>query len=320
MPNADGRRLEWYRQMLLIRSFEDKVQQLFLTGRIEGTTHLCQGQEAVSVGAIAAMQPGDVQTNTYRGHGEALALGMEPEVALAELMGRASGGSRGLGGSMHLIDTAKGNIGANAIVGAGMPIAVGAAMAFKLRQQPNVALTFMGDGSTNIGTFHESLNMAAVWQAPVVFIVANNLYGEYSPVRMTTPIDDLARRADPYAMPGVIVDGQDVEAVYAATAEAVERARSGGGPSLLEMKTYRYRGHSRSDPAKYRPEGELETWKARDPLLVLGRRLLDEGLMTAADQVAMTEQIEAAVDAAIASAQAAPYLTLEEAGSYVYAD
>jgi TPP-dependent pyruvate/acetoin dehydrogenase alpha subunit len=320
MPEADGRRLEWYRQMLLIRSFEDKVQQLFLAGRIEGTTHLCQGQEAVSVGAIAAMQPGDVQTNTYRGHGEALALGMQPEIALAELMGRASGGSRGLGGSMHLIDTAKGNIGANAIVGAGMPIAVGAAMAFKLRGQPNVALTFMGDGATNIGTFHESMNMAAVWGVPVVFIVANNLYGEYSPVRMTTPIDDLARRADPYAMPGVVVDGQDVEAVHAATAEAVERARAGGGPSLLEMKTYRYRGHSRSDPAKYRPEGELESWKARDPLLVLGQRLIDEGLMTAAEQAAMSQQHDAEVDAAIARAEAAPYLTLEEAGSYVYAD
>ena len=320
MPEADGRRLEWYRQMLLIRSFEDKVQQLFLAGRIEGTTHLCQGQEAVSVGAIAAMQPGDVQTNTYRGHGEALALGMQPEVALAELMGRASGGSRGLGGSMHLIDTAKGNIGANAIVGAGMPIAVGAALAFKLRGQPNVALTFMGDGATNIGTFHESMNMAAVWGVPVVFIVANNLYGEYSPVRMTTPIDDLARRADPYAMPGVVVDGQDVEAVHAATVEAVERARAGGGPSLLEMKTYRYRGHSRSDPAKYRPAGELEAWKARDPLLVLGQRLIDEGLMTAADQAAMSQQHDAEVDAAIARAEAAPYLTLEEAGSYVYAD
>ncbi len=320
MPEADGRRLEWYRQMLLIRSFEDKVQQLFLAGRIEGTTHLCQGQEAVSVGAIAAMQPGDVQTNTYRGHGEALALGMQPEVALAELMGRASGGSRGLGGSMHLIDTAKGNIGANAIVGAGMPIAVGAAMAFKLRGQPNVALTFMGDGATNIGTFHESMNMAAVWGVPVVFIVANNLYGEYSPVRMTTPIDDLARRADPYAMPGVVVDGQDVEAVHAATAEAVERARAGGGPSLLEMKTYRYRGHSRSDPARYRPAGELESWKARDPLLVLGQRLIDEGLMTAAEQAAMSQQHDAEVDAAIARAEAAPYLTLEEAGSYVYAD
>ena len=320
MPEPDSRRLDWYRQMLLIRSFEDKVQQLFMNGRIEGTTHLCQGQEAVSVGAIAAMDAGDVQTNTYRGHGEALALGMDPEVAMAELMGKATGGSKGLGGSMHLIDTSKGNIGANAIVGAGMPIAVGAAMAFKLRKEPHVGLTFMGDGSTNIGTFHESMNMAAVWKAPVVFVVANNLYGEYSPVRMTTPIDDLARRADPYDMPGLIVDGQDVDAVHAATREAVDRARSGGGPSLVEMKTYRYRGHSRSDPAKYRPEGELDAWKERDPLLVFGARLIDEGLMTAEAQTALVEQTDAEVDAATERAEAAPHLTLEEAASYVYAD
>ena len=202
MSEGDDRLLGWYRQMLRIRMFEEKVQELFMSGQIEGTTHLCQGQEAVSVGAVAAMEPGDVQTNTYRGHGEALALGMDPEVAFAELMGRSTGGSKGLGGSMHLIDTSKGNIGANAIVGAGMPIAVGAAMSFKLRQQPHVALTFFGDGSTNIGTFHESLNMASVWSAPVVFIITNNLYGEYSPVRDTTPIDDLARRADPFGMPG----------------------------------------------------------------------------------------------------------------------
>jgi TPP-dependent pyruvate/acetoin dehydrogenase alpha subunit len=231
MAPAGDRRIDWYRQMLLIRTFEDKVQQLFMTGQIEGTTHLCQGQEAVSVGAVATMEPGDVQTNTYRGHGEALALGMTPETAFAELMGRSSGGSKGLGGSMHLIDTAKGNIGANAIVGAGMPIAVGAAKAFSLRGESHVALTFMGDGSTNIGTFHEALNMAAVWKAPVIFVVSNNLYGEYSPVRMTTPIDDLARRAEPYDIPGVIVDGQDVEAVHAATAEAVARARAGDGPA-----------------------------------------------------------------------------------------
>ncbi|MEA2025232.1 MAG: thiamine pyrophosphate-dependent dehydrogenase E1 component subunit alpha [Chloroflexota bacterium] len=320
MPEHTDRRLGWYRQMVLIRSFEDKVQQLFMAGRIEGTTHLCQGQEAVSVGAIAAMRPGDVQTNTYRGHGEALALGMAPEVAMAEMLGRSTGGSRGLGGSMHLIDRAKGNIGANAIVGAGMPIAVGAAMAFKLRAEPHVALTFMGDGSTNIGTFHESLNMAATWKAPVIFIVSNNLYGEYSPVRMTTPIDDLARRSEPYDMPGVIVDGQDVEAVQAATSEAVARARAGDGPSLLEMKTYRYRGHSRSDPAKYRPDGELEAWKERDPLLVLGRHLLDEGLMTVDEQAALADQIDTEIDVAVERAEAAPYLTLEEAGSYVYAD
>ena len=319
MDDAAHRRLHWYRQMVLIRAFEDKVQQLFMAGRIEGTTHLCQGQEAVSVGAVGAMAPGDVQTNTYRGHGEALALGMDPEVAFAEMMGRATGGSRGLGGSMHLIDTAGGNIGANAIVGAGLPIAVGAAMAFKLRSEPHVALTFVGDGATNIGTFHESLNMAAVWKAPVVFVLANNLYGEYSPVRMTTPIDDLARRADPYGMPGVIVDGQDVEAVHAATWEAVARARSGAGPSLLEMKTYRYRGHSRSDPAKYRPDGELEAWKARDPLVVLGTRLADEGLLPLEAQAALEADVTAEVEAAVARAESAPYLSLEEARRHVYA-
>jgi pyruvate dehydrogenase E1 component alpha subunit len=306
--------------MLLIRSFEDTVYQMFMAGRIEGTAHLCQGQEAVSVGATAAMTRGDVQTNTYRGHGEALALGMSPEEAMGEMLGRATGGSQGMGGSMHLIDRANGNIGANAIVGAGMPIAVGAAMAFKLREEPNVALTFMGDGATNIGTFHESLNMAAVWAAPVVFIITNNLYGEYSPVRMTTPIDDLARRAEPYGMPGVVVDGQDVEAVHAATSEAVDRARAGDGPSLLEMKTYRYRGHSRSEPARYRPEGELESWIARDPITILGRRLIDEGLMTSEEQTAVAEDVESEIRVAIERAEAAPYLTLEEARRHVYAD
>jgi pyruvate dehydrogenase E1 component alpha subunit len=309
----------WYRQMVEIRLFEEKVQQLFQTGQIQGTTHLAQGQEAVSVGSIAAMEPGDVQTNTYRGHGEALALGMAHEVAFAELMGRSAGCSRGLGGSMHLIDVSKGNIGANAIVGAGLPIAVGAAMAFKLRGQPHVALTFFGDGSTNIGTFHESLNMAAVWKAPVVFIIANNLYGEYSPLRTTTPLDDLARRADPYGMPGVIVDGQDVEAVHAVVSSAVARARAGKGPSLLEMKTYRYRGHSRSDPAKYRPAGELEDWKARDPIAILGARLAAAGILTEPEQAAIHETTQAAVDAAAERAATSPYLELEETADYVYA-
>jgi pyruvate dehydrogenase E1 component alpha subunit len=290
-----------------------------MSGQIEGTTHLCQGQEAVSVGAVAAMIPGDVQTNTYRGHGEALALGMDPEVAFAELMGRSTGGSKGLGGSMHLIDTSRGNIGANAIVGAGMPIAVGAAMAFRVRREPRVALTFLGDGATNIGTFHESLNMAAVWKAPVVFIVVNNLYGEYSPLRDTTPIDDLARRAEPFDIPGLIVDGQDVEAVHDATSGAVARARSGDGPSLLEMKTYRYRGHSRSDPAKYRPEGELDAWKERDPILILGARLAQLELLGQEAQAALHEEVQADIDAAAERAAASPRLTLEEAYDYVYA-
>jgi acetoin:2,6-dichlorophenolindophenol oxidoreductase subunit alpha len=320
MPDSADQRLRWYSQMLQIRIFEEKVQELFMSGQIQGTTHLANGQEAVSVGAVSAMKPGDVQTNTYRGHGEALALGMEPEVAFAELMGRATGGSKGLGGSMHLIDTSKGNIGANAIVGAGMPIAVGAAMAFKLRKQPHIALTFFGDGATNIGTFHEALNMASVWEAPVVFIITNNLYGEYSPLRMTCAIDDLAQRAQGYGMPGIVVDGQDVEAVHEAVTSAATRARSGGGPTLLEMKTYRFRGHSRSDPAKYRPEGELEAWQSRDPITLLGEKLAAEGILDADAQARRRTEIQAEIDAAAERAAAAPYLTLEEARSYVYAD
>jgi len=312
--------LDWYRTMVRIRLFEEKVQELFMTGQIQGTTHLCQGQEAVSVGAIMAMRPGDVQTNTYRGHGEALALGMEPETAFAELMGRTSGGSGGVGGSMHLIDFSKGNIGANAIVGAGLPIAVGAAVAFQMQRKSNVALSFFGDGATNIGTFHESLNMAAVWKAPVVFIITNNLYGEYSPLRTTTPLDDLARRADPYGMPGVVVDGQDIDAVHGATLEAADRARRGDGPSLLEMKTYRYRGHSRSDPAKYRPAGELDAWKARDPIELLGQKIIAQGLIGPNDPVEIRNEIQAEIDAAAERAASAPYPTLEETRPYVYAD
>jgi pyruvate dehydrogenase E1 component alpha subunit len=318
--NAPPDRLAWYQTMVRIRLFEEKVQELFMTGQIQGTTHLCQGQEAVSVGSIAAMREGDVQTNTYRGHGEALALGMEPETAFAELMGRSAGGSGGVGGSMHLIDFAKGNIGANAIIGAGLPIAVGAAVAFQMQRRPNVALSFFGDGATNIGTFHEALNMAAVWKAPVVFIIANNLYGEYSPLRATTPIDDLARRADPFGMPGVIVDGQDIDTVHAAVSEAVERARGGGGPSLLEMKTYRYRGHSRSDPAKYRPDGELDRWKARDPIELLGAKLVDEGVIGPNDATEIRTETQAAIDAAAERAATSPFPTLEETIPYVYAD
>jgi pyruvate dehydrogenase E1 component alpha subunit len=312
-------RIDWFESMVRIRTFEDKVQELFMGGLIQGTTHLCQGQEAVSVGSVAAMASDDVLTNTYRGHGEALARGMAPAVAFAELMGRRLGSSGGVGGSMHLTHFAMGNIGANAIVGAAAPIAVGAAMTFKLRGEARVALTFMGDGATNIGTFHEALNMAAVWRAPVVLIIVNNLYGEYSPIRSTTPIDDLARRADAHGMPGSIVDGQDIEVVRNRVAEAIARARDGDGPSLLEMKTYRYRGHSRSDPAKYRPEGELDLWKARDPIDLLGSRLEDERVFSKAQQVGVRARIQIEIDAAAEEAAASPAPTLEEIEPYVYA-
>jgi pyruvate dehydrogenase E1 component alpha subunit len=222
---------------------------------------------------------------------------------------------------MHLIDFSKGNIGANAIVGAGLPIAVGAAVGFQMQGRPNVALSFFGDGATNIGTFHEALNMAAVWKAPVVFIITNNLYGEYSPLGSTTAGGpDLARRADPFGMPGIVVDGQDIDVVHATVAEATARARAGEGPTLLEMKTYRYRGHSRSDPAKYRPDGELEAWKARDPIEILGARLAADGILSADDQARIKVESQAEVDAAAERAAAAPYPTLEETRSYVYAD
>lgn len=318
--NEPDPRVGWYRKMVEIRLFEDKVQELFMRGLIEGTTHLCQGQEAVSVGAVAAMRSDDVLTNTYRGHGQALARGMRPEVAFAELMGRATGCCGGVGGSMHLTDFKAGNIGAFAIVGAGLAVAVGAAMSSKLRGRDTVALTFFGDGATNIGTFHEALNMAALWKAPVIFILENNLYGEYSPLRTTTPVDDLVVRAQAYAMPGVIVDGQDVEVVQREVAAAIDRGRSGDGPSLLEMKTYRYRGHSRADPAKYRPEGELESWKARDPIEILGERLAADGVLAESEQARLKAETQDAIDAAADRAAAAPAPTMDEARGYVYAD
>ena len=312
-------RLDWFRRMIEIRLFEDKVQELFQQGLIEGTTHLCQGQEAVSVGAMAALLPDDYLTVTYRGHGHAIARGLELETLFAEMMGRSTGCCRGVGGSMHFTDFSRGLIGAFAIVGAGLPVAVGAALSAKLKGENRVALTFFGDGTTNIGTFHEALNMAAVWSAPVVFIIENNLYGEYSPVRATTPLDDLAERATSYAIPGSVVDGQDVETVHAAVQAAVDRARSGAGPSLLEMKTYRYRGHSRTDPAKYRVPGELEQWKERDPIALLGAKLAEDGTLSADAQHELWDAVRAEVDDVAARAAEAPYPTLEETRDYVYA-
>jgi acetoin:2,6-dichlorophenolindophenol oxidoreductase subunit alpha len=309
----------WLRKMIEIRLFEEKVQELFMGGFVQGSTHLCQGQEAVCVGAVQAMKTDDVLTNTYRGHGEALARGMEPSVAFAELMGRRTGSSHGVGGSMHLTDFKVGNIGANAIVGAGIPIAVGAGMSFRLRGLPRVAVTFFGDGATNIGSFHEGLNMAGVWKVPIVFIITNNLYGEYSPLRTTTPIDDLFERARSFGIPGEAVDGQDILTVYRSTSSAIERARNGDGATLLEMKTYRYRGHSRSDPAKYRPEGELDRWKARDPIALLGDQLARDGVLASAAQVTLHETIQQEIDEAAEFAKAQPESTLEEIADYVYA-
>jgi pyruvate dehydrogenase E1 component alpha subunit len=312
-------RTAWLRKMLEIRLFEDKVQELFMEGKIQGTTHLCQGQEAVSVGAVGALEDRDYLTITYRGHGHALARGMTMEAAFGELMGLTSGCCNGVGGSMHLTDFSRNLIGAFAIIGPSYSVALGAAMSAKLRGTDDVAMAFCGDGATNIGTFHEALNMASVWKAPAVFVIENNLYGEYSPLRETTPLDDLADRAKAHAMPGIVVDGQDVDAVRDVASTAIARARAGDGPTLIEAKTYRYRGHSRTDPAKYRAEGELERWKERDPIDLLGAQLASDGSLGEDEQRALRDEVQAEVDAAAERAADAPTLTLEETKAYVYA-
>jgi TPP-dependent pyruvate/acetoin dehydrogenase alpha subunit len=312
-------RVSWLRKMLEIRLFEDKVQELFMQAKIEGTTHLCQGQEAVCVGAVGALEDRDYLTITYRGHGHALARGMTMEAAFGELMGLSSGCCNGVGGSMHFTDFSRNLIGAFAIIGPSYSVAVGAAMSAKLRGTDAAALAFCGDGATNIGTFHEALNMASVWKAPAVFVIENNLYGEYSPIRETTPLDDLADRAKAHAMPGVIVDGQDVDAVRETVESALARARAGEGPTLIEAKTYRFRGHSRTDPAKYRKEGELEQWKLRDPIDLLGGQLAEAGLLDDDAQRMLRDEVQLEVDAAAERAAEAPVLSLEETKAYVYA-
>jgi pyruvate dehydrogenase E1 component alpha subunit len=311
--------LAWQRRMLEIRFFEEKVQELFMQGLVEGTTHLCQGQEAVSVGAASALRDDDYLTITYRGHGHALARGMAMEAAFAELMGRSGGCCGGVGGSMHLTDFSRGLIGSFAIIGAGLSVAVGAALSAQMRGTGQVAIAFFGDGATNIGTFHEALNMAATWRTPTVFVIENNLYGEYSPLRSTTAVEDLVRRADAHDMPGAIVDGQDIFCVREAVEAALERARAGGGPTLLEMKTYRFRGHSRTDPAKYRPEGELERWQERDPITLLGRHLTEQGHASEEQLADLRRSAQGDVDSAAAAAAESPFPTLEENGPYVNA-
>jgi pyruvate dehydrogenase E1 component alpha subunit len=319
LDQSDDRVL-WLRRMIEIRLFEDRVQELYTEGLIEGTTHLCQGQEAVAVGAIAALEPKDRLVATYRCHGQALARGMPMREAFAELMGRQSGCCHGVGGSMHLTDHAIGLLGSFAIVGAGLPVAVGAALSAKMRGEPSIAVSFCGEAATNIGTFHESLNMAAVWKAPVVFIVENNLYGEYSPINETTAVADIAERAKAHDIPGVSVDGQDVTAVRDSVAEAAGRARGGGGPTLIEAKTYRFRGHSRTDPARYRPPGELERWLARDPITLLADRLEKAGTLKPGVRTEIEQQTRRAVDEAARQAADGPVATMAEMESFVYAD
>lgn len=294
--------LEMLDDMLRIRYFEDRCHALFARGVVRGSTHLGQGQEAVSVGACHALVEGDTMTCTYRGHAATLAMGAPLDRAFGEILGKEKGLCGGKGGSMHLTDVSVGAMGSFAIVGAHLPIAAGLALASRYRGSDEVSVCFFGDGATNIGAFHEALNLASIWKLPVIFICENNLYGEYSPLRSTTPIDRLADRADSYAMAKEVVDGNEVVQVYECVGRAVARARSGEGPTLVEALTYRHKGHSRSDPAKYRPEEEVKAWMERDPIDLLERSLLDAGVKEKAiDEI--RKSAEQAVDEALELAQ-----------------
>ncbi len=311
-------RQDLLRRMLEIRIAEEQIQDMFLQNLIQGTTHLCIGQEACSTGVALALEEGDSVTCTYRGHGHALALGMSMKSLMAEMMGKESGCCHGKGGSMHMTDASIGLLGANAIVGAQLPIAVGAALTSQVKGEGKVAVTFFGDGATNIGAFHEALNMAAIWKLPVIFCCENNLYGEYSAQHKTTPVTDLAVRAQSYNMPGVVVDGQDVETVYAAAKVAVDRARRGDGPTLLELKTYRYRGHSRTDTGPYRPPGELEQWMQRDPINLLRDKMIAAGQLDETEFDELKQASEGMVYSAIEWAKAESFPPIEALYTDIY--
>lgn len=289
--------LDQLRAMVEIRHFEDACHRLFAQGLVRGSTHLGQGQEAVAVGACGALREGDTMTCTYRGHAATLAMGAPLDRSFGEILGKAEGLCGGKGGSMHLTDVSVGAMGSFAIVGAHLPIAAGLAFASRYRGSQEVSLCFFGDGSTNIGAFHEALNLASIWKLPAIFVCENNLYGEYSPIATTTPVASIADRADAYGMAKATVDGNDVLAMGATAAAAVARARGGEGPTLIEALTYRQKGHSRSDPAAYRPEGELEAWLQRDPILVHERALLAAG--TGQGEI---DAVKAAAEQAVAEA------------------
>ncbi|MFQ6059599.1 MAG: thiamine pyrophosphate-dependent dehydrogenase E1 component subunit alpha, partial [Anaerolineae bacterium] len=312
-------RLLWmYERMLKIRRFEEEAHLLFLQGELPGTLHLYSGQEAVAVGACAALRPDDYITSTHRPHGHALAKGVSPNALMAELFARTTGCCRAKGGSMHVGDIGVGMVPAIAIVGAGIPIAAGIGLAFKRLGTDRAVACFFGDGASNEGAFHEGLNMAAIWDLPVIFVCENNLYGASTHVSQVMRVEHVADRAAAYGMPGVVVDGMDVLAVYDAVQEAVARARAGQGPTLLECKTYRYMGHSRSDPGHYRSPEEVEAWRARDPIPRLKAWLLEKSIATAEEVEELERAVERELEEAVAFARASPRPRPEEALEGVY--
>jgi len=318
VPASSGELVHLYRTMVKIRRCEEAIARLFNDGLVYGTVHLSIGQEAVPAGFCAELRASDYLTTTYRGHGWALAKGVSLDGFIAELFGRETGICRGRGGSMHLCDMRVGLIGASGIVGGGLPLAVGSALAAQVRGVDAVAVADFGDGATNIGTFHESVNLAAAWRLPVIFVCENNLYGEFTPARDTCLLANLADRAAAYGIYGEVVDGNDVEAVRAVAAEAIGRARAGEGPSLIEAKTYRHRGHSRNDPGRYRPQEEVEAWLARDPITLAREKLTRAGAWSDEADLELNQSIESEIARAVEAAQAAPFPLPADVAEYVY--
>ena len=320
MSESSVNALAFYRTMLTIRRFEERCNYLYMQGRIPSTLHLYIGQEAVATGVCAHLRPSDYISSTHRPHGHAIAKGVTLRSIMAELFAKRTGCCKGKGGSMHVGDLAIGMFPAIAIVGGGIPVATGAALACKRLATGGVCVAFFGEGATNEGAFHEALNMAAIWQLPAVFVCENNLYAASTPVSVAFRSDSVIGRAAAYGLPGEVADGNDVLAVYEAAGRAIERARSGSGPTLLECRTYRLCGHSRSDPRTYRTKAEEEEWAGRDPIKRMGEHLLAQGLATqsALDQV--EKDVTAAVDDAVAFADASPAPEPEEALQHVFWD
>ena len=297
--------LRWLRQMLLIRRFEEQSYKLYqMGGKIGGFCHLYSGQEPVAVGSIGALRDDDYVITAYRDHGHALARGMDPKAAMAEMLGKYTGCSKGKGGSMHFFDVEKGMMGGHAIVGSHIPLAAGFAFASKYRGEDRVALCYMGDGAINQGGVHEALNMAAMWKLPVIYIVENNLYAMGTSLARSSAVADLTTRcATPYGIPGHRINGNDVELMARTTLEAVEHARAGEGPSFIEAQTYRYKGHSISDPGKYRLRDELDTYMKKDPILVYTEVLKKRGWIDEEAFEAMQEEVKLEIEEAIEFAE-----------------
>jgi len=312
-------RIDLFRRMLRCRLFEERVYYLFLEGRMPGTIHQAAGQEACAAGVCAALQPGDVITSTHRPHEHAVARGLSIQSLMAELFAKTTGCCHGKGGSMHFGDLEKGMLPAIAIVGGGIPLAAGYALAMKYRKTGNIVACFFGDGASNIGTFHEGINIAAIWDLPVIFVCENNKYGASTAIEKTTKVPRIAARAAAYGIPGRTIDGNDVEAVYEATLDAAAMACAGKGPTLLELETYRFSGHSRSDPGHYRSKEELAEWKTRDPLIRYESFCQSAGILSSGEIAEIRASVEKELDEATAFAESSPSPAPEDCLNDVYA-